>query len=80
MISAHNLNVNFGKFPKHLFLGITTKANNAMNDAIQSATTMQRNVVKQTAKPIHDFYAPSQGVERFNPLSSFFEGISHLFG
>lgn len=81
MISAHNSNVNFGKFPKYLFLGITTKANNAMNDAIQTANTIQKNVVKEaTSKVTSDFYTPAQRAQRFNPLSEFFEGISRIFG
>ena len=68
--------MNFGKFPTHLLFGITTKANNAMQQAVQTAGKATTVATKQVA---NDFYQPAQKVARFNPLSEFFEGISRLF-
>ena len=77
MITNNNTNINFGKFPRHLLFGITTKANDAMQQAVQTA---KRSTVKATEKVTNDFYQPSQRVQRFNPLSEFFEGISRILG
>ena len=72
------------KFPKHLLLGITTKANNAMNEAIQ---TVKPNTVKKAFRPLPklptDTYSAinkTQDAKRFNPMGEFFEGISRLLG
>ena len=77
MITTNNANVNFGKFPTHLLFGITSKANNAMQQAVQ---TVSKTTAKATKQVANDFYQPAQKVARFNPLSEFFEGISRLLG